>query len=349
MDGYALRSEDVRHCPVKLRVTDVIYAGQRPTVPVKPGTCSRIFTGAPLPPGADAVLMQEKVRAEGDWVEIFEPVPAGAAIRASGEDAKKGELLFPANTPLGVSEAGLLWSQGKSEVAVHRRPRVAILSTGDELCELGDFDDEHIVDSNSLCLSVSVARAGGIPTRLGIARDSLESIQERLRPAGEYDIVLTSAGVSVGDHDFVREALARLEVEMAFWRVAIKPGKPLAVGRKGSTIYFGLPGNPTSSLVSFELFVRPALRRMLGYPSVFPLPVVGRMSEKATKAKGLTQYIRGIATLSDGEIWAAPLSTQTSGALRSASQSTHLIVFPADSTEIRSGDPVQLIPVSWAS
>jgi molybdopterin molybdotransferase len=349
MDGYALRSEDLRSTATRLRVSQVVYAGHRESAPVTAGTCARIFTGAPLPAGADAVVMQEKTRRDGEWVEVLEPVGPNTSVRPRGEDAQKGDTLISAETPLGIPEGGLIWSQGKSEVAVHRRPRVAILSTGDELCELGEVDDDKIVDSNSHCLSAAVSRAGGLPTRLGIASDSLEEILRHLRSASSYDLVITSAGVSVGDRDFVREALAQLGVEMAFWRVAIKPGKPLAVGRKDSTVYFGLPGNPTSSLVSFELFVRPAVRRMLGHRSTTPFPVMGRITEAAKKQKGLTHYIRATATLRDGEIWAQPLATQTSGALRSAAYSTHLIVFSEDSTEIRPGDAVPLIPVSWSA
>jgi molybdopterin molybdotransferase len=348
MDGYAVRSDDLLRCPARLRVTDVIYAGHLPTKPVQPGGSARIFTGAPIPSGADAVVMQEKTRAEGDWVEVLEPVGPGTSIRPKGEDATKGEELIAAETPIGIPEAGLLWSQNKSEVAVHRQPKVAILSTGDELAELGDASQERIIDSNSLCLAAAVSRAGGVPTRLGIAPDSLDEIHRRLGEAQQFDVVITSAGVSVGERDFVRDALGRLGVDMSFWRVAIKPGKPLAVGRKNQTVYFGLPGNPTSSLVSFELFVRPALRRMLGYLSASPFSVSGRLAEELKKPKGLTHYVRAVATLRDGEIWARPLASQTSGALRSAASATHLIVFPEDSSGIQIGSPVQLIPLSWS-
>jgi molybdopterin molybdotransferase len=348
MDGYAVRAADVRECPARLKVTGVVYAGQVSSHKIIAGACARVFTGAPIPAGADAVVMQEKTRAADDWVEVLEPVAPGSFIRSKGEDAQVGEELLPAGTPIGIPEAGLLWSQNQFNIGVHRRPAVAILSTGDELAELGEPSPDRIIDSNSMCLEAAVTKAGGFPTRLGIAKDSPDAIYEKLTAALHFDVLLTSAGVSVGEHDFVREALARYGVDMAFWQVAIKPGKPLAVGRRGSTVYFGLPGNPTSSLVSFELFVRPALRRMLGHVSSLPLTVPGRLAERVTKPKGLTHYLRAAAETREGELWAKPLKSQTSGALRSSAGATHLIVFPEDSTELPLDSHVQLIPLSWS-
>lgn len=355
MDGYAVRSADLAKAPARLRIVETIFAGQLPTRAIGPGECSRIMTGAPLPAGADAVVMQERTRPsssstrEGGEVEVLEPASPGSFVRSRGEDARKGELLIPKGSPLGIPEAALLWSQGFAQVAVPRRPRVAILSTGDELARVDEPAGEKIVDSNSPALALATRRAGGTPFRLGIARDSLEDVVSKLARAQDHDVVITSAGVSVGEHDFVKEALNQLGVEMNFWRVAIKPGKPLAVGHKGSTLFFGLPGNPTSSLVSFELFVRPALRRMLGHSDVRPPRVRGRCAVDLRKAAGLSHFVRVVAEWRESDLWARPLATQTSGALRSAVGATHLMLFPESSTSLRAGDAVDLLPVSWAA
>lgn len=356
MDGYAVRSADLTGpLPIRLAVGETIHAGETPKRELRPGVCARIMTGAPLPAGADAVVMQERTRplqgAEGPAVEILEAVSAGTFVRPRGEDARTGELLLGRGTPLGIPDLGLITAQGMLTVPVPRRPRVAILSTGDELCRADEAPEGRIVDTNAPALALAVARAGGIPTLLGIARDTQAEVSSRLADAQGFDVVLTSAGVSVGDRDFVKSALQEQGVEMNFWRVAIKPGKPLAVGRRGTTLYFGLPGNPTSSLVTFELFVRPVLRRLLGHsPSdVEPARVPGRLEGELRKSPGLAHYIRVAASWRDGELWARPLATQTSGALRSAASATHLLHFPREASSLAHGAHVILLPVSWAA
>ncbi|MBF5044139.1 molybdopterin molybdotransferase MoeA [Aggregicoccus sp. 17bor-14] len=351
MDGYAVASSALQApFPVRLRVVETLYAGQRAQRTPGPGECTRLMTGAPLPPGTDAVVMQERVAVEPDGTVLFDaPAPAGQFVRSASEDARAGELLLARGTPLGLPELGLLLAQGRTEASVPRRPRVAILSTGDELCRADEPPGERIVDTNGPLLALAVARAGGLPTLLGIARDTLEDVERGLSEAEGYDVVLTSAGVSVGAHDHVRAALERRGVQMGFWRVAVKPGKPLAVGRKGASVYFGLPGNPTSSLVSFELFVRPALRRLLGFEAVEPVPVAGRLRGALKKPAGLAHYVRVQATWRDGALWASPLHTQTSGALRSSSAATHLLHFPREATGLAEGAPVELLPLSWTA
>lgn len=352
MDGYAVRSSDVEKTPARLRIVEAIFAGQIPARAIGPGECSRIMTGAPLPEGADAVVMQERTRhlpasgALGE-VEVLEPVRARASVRDQGEDARKGDRLLPRGTPLGIPEAALLWSQGGTQISVPRRPRVAIVSTGDELCRPDQLAEGKIVDSNSPALAAATRRAGGVALRLGIAQDSVDEVESLVRRAEGCDAVLTSAGVSVGEHDFVKSALDRLGVRMSFWRVAIKPGKPLAVGQKGATLFFGLPGNPTSSLVSFELFVRPALRKMLGHSDLRPERVRGRSAVELKKPSGLTHFIRATVERREAELWAQPLSSQNSGSIRSAVGVTHLLEFPRSSEVIHAGDPVDLLPISW--
>jgi molybdopterin molybdotransferase len=352
MDGYAVRSADLTGpLPVRLTVGETIHAGGTPKVELRPGTCARIMTGAPLPAGADAVVMQERTRpvqgAEGPSVEILEAVSAGNFVRPRGEDARARAPLLARGTPLGIPELGLITAQGMLTVPVSRRPRVAILSTGDELCRADEAPEGRIVDTNAPSLALAVMRAGGLPTLLGIARDTQEEVSARLADAQGFDVVLTSAGVSVGERDFVKAALQEQGVELNFWRVAIKPGKPLVVGRRGATLFFGLPGNPTSSLVTFELFVRPVLRRLQGHEDVEPPRVPGRLDGELRKQPGLAHYIRVAASWRDGELWARPLATQTSGALRSAASATHLLQFPREASSLAHGAHVILLPVSW--
>lgn len=353
MDGYAVRSADLSGAapPVRLAVLETLYAGTSPRQEVRPGTCARIMTGAPLPPGADAVVMRERTRPvpDGgvDQVDILEPVGPGTFVRPRGEDAKEGQVLLPRGTPLGIPELGLLWAQGQLSAPVPRAPRVAILSTGDELCRADEAPEGRIVDTNAPSLALAVRRAGGQPTLLGIARDTRDSVQAALSRVEGFDVVLTSAGVSVGERDYVKEVLATLGVEQHFWRVAIKPGKPLVVGRRAGTLFFGLPGNPTSSLVTFELFVRPALRRLLGHQDVAPVRVPGRLDGRLSKTPGLAHFVRVTAAWREGGLWARPLATQTSGVLRSAASATHLLHFPREASSLAHGDPIELLPLSW--
>jgi molybdopterin molybdotransferase len=349
MDGYAVRSADLQGTlPVRLSVGETVFAGKVPSREVVAGACARIMTGAPLPPGADAVVMRERTRPGPlDAVDILEAVGPGNFVRPRGEDAREGDVLLRRGTPLGIPELGLLWAQGMGAVPVPRRPRVAVLSTGDELCRVDEPPEGRIVDTNAPALALAVRRAGGLPTLLGIARDTREAVQEALSRVDGFDVVLTSAGVSVGDHDFVKDALEALGVSQHFWRVAIKPGKPLVVGQRGPTLFLGLPGNPTSSLVTFELFVRPALRRLLGLVDVEPPRVTGRLEGRLSKAPGLAHFVRVTASWRAGELWAKPLGTQTSGALRSASAATHLLHFPREDSSLADGAHVELLPLSW--
>lgn len=349
MDGYAVRSADATRPGVRLRVVEKIFAGDRPKKTIGPGHAARIMTGAPLPPGADAVLMQERTTAQGDDVELLEAVAAGASVRRAGEDTRAGEPLLAAGTPIGIPEAGLFWAQGLTTVTVRRRPRVAIASTGDELARVGeDPGADRIVDTNSPSIAAAVRRAGGDPVILGLAPDRIDAVKALFAKGldGSFDVLITSAGASVGEKDFAKEALEGLGVTMDFWKVAMRPGKPLAVGKKGGTLVFGLPGNPTSSLVSFELFVRPALRALQGLPSAIPsLP--GKISQPFKKAPGLRHFVRATVALEDGALWATPLKQQSSGALTSAALATHLISVPPEVSALVSGDAISLIPVSW--
>jgi molybdopterin molybdotransferase len=349
VDGYAVRAADAGSPGAALRVTQTVRAGTRPAQAVGRGEAARIMTGAPLPPGADAVVMQERAERLGDEVRLQEVPAAGQLVRRAGEDATAGSVLLPAGTVLGIPEAALLWAQGILEVQVPRRPTVAIVASGDELCLPEDAGGDRIVDTNSPQLALCVARAGGVPRLLGVAPDDPDALTALVEQALDADVVLTSAGVSVGDRDFVHEALRRLGVTVHFWRVAIKPGKPLLFGSRGRTAVFGLPGNPASSLVTFELFVRPALQRLVGHPAPGWRLVPGRCGATLRKPPGLTHYVRATAELRDGALWASPLSSQTSGAVRSVAGADCLLVLPAELERWEAGDPVSLLPVTWGA
>jgi molybdopterin molybdotransferase len=350
MDGYAVRSEDTAKAPVQLCVVETVYAGQRPKKSLRSLECCRIMTGASIPQGADAVIMQEKTRAVAgpeSLVEILEPVSRGSCVRARGEDAEAGALLLGRGTTLGIPELALALGQGILRVPVPRRPRVAILSTGDELCAGAAPTPDGIIDVNGPSLCLNVARHGGVPNFLGIAKDQKEAIRTKLEKAMDHDLVVTSAGASVGERDYTKEVLRELGVEIEFERVAIKPGKPVLFGRRGATLFLGLPGNPTSSLVTFELFVRPLLRRWLGWAEPLPVPTPARAAHALKKAPGIAHFVRVTVAWRDGELWASPLASQTSGAVRSASAATHLLHFPNDKEAINVGGAVELVAVGW--
>jgi molybdopterin molybdotransferase len=346
MDGYAVIAGDPSP---GLKVIEKIFAGQSPQQVIVAGTCARIMTGAPMPRGADAVVMQEKTKPlEGDRVEVLEAVKAGANVRRRGEDVDEGALLFSAGRELSVADAGALWGQGLEEVSVRRRPRVAIASSGDELCDVGALAEGKIVDTNSPVIAALVRRAGGIVTPLGRAADTLESARTLFAKGLESDVLITLAGASVGEKDFTREALTSLGVEIDFWKVAMKPGKPLAFGRRNDTLVFGLPGNPVSAMVTFELFVRPALRALQSLP-----PLAARLPARTTaaipKQPGLRLFVRATWEVREAELWVTPLASQSSGSLSSAAGSTCLIELPEDSGTLVIGSHCELLPVSWTT
>ncbi|MDP3157889.1 MAG: molybdopterin molybdotransferase MoeA [Archangium sp.] len=345
MDGYAVIAGDGA---TPLKIIERIFAGDTPRQRIVAGTCARIMTGAPLPPGADAVVMQEKTRAlEGDRVELLEHPDAGANIRRRGEDIEQGALLFSEGKELSIGDAGALWGQGLERVQVRRRPRVAIVSSGDELCDVGALREGKIVDTNSPVLAALVRRAGGLPTRIGRAADRLDSLTSLFAQGLEHDVLITLAGASVGEKDFTREALMGLGVDLDFWKVAMKPGKPLAFGRKGETLIFGLPGNPLSAMVTFEIFVRPALRAMQGLPALIPrLPA--RLGAPIAKQPGLRLFVRATWEVRGDTLWATPLKSQSSGSLSSASGATCLIELGEDAGNVETGNNCAVLPVSWA-
>lgn len=348
MDGYAVRAADLRgasdESPIALEVTSRIFAGDRPTRRVGPGEAARIMTGAPMPPGADAVVMQERTTVDGDRVSIAHAPNAGEFVRPAGEDCRPGDRVLAAGTVLTPGHIALLAALGRSELSVFQRPRVGILSTGDELCRIDEAPDGRIVDSNAWGLMAQVLAAGAIPVRLGVARDDRAEIDRLLAAASGCDVVLTSGGVSVGEKDFVLEALEALGVELRFWKVAMRPGKPLAFGVQGSRLFFGLPGNPVSSMVTFELFVRAALRVRMGHPQPVRPALRARLAEPVRKPAGLTHFLRAITTVEEGRLISRPLGKQSSGLVSAMATANSLMVLREQVTELAAGEEVEVLP-----
>jgi molybdopterin molybdotransferase len=349
MDGYAVRVADLekasRERPLALPVAFEMAAGTRPDRLLESGSVARIFTGAPLPPGADAVVRQEDVEGEAGLARFAAPVPRGENVRLAGEDVQAGDVVLDAGTRLGAAALGMLASLGRSVVAVHQRPRVAILSGGDELVEPdGDPSGGRIVASNSYSLAAQCREVGAEPVYLGIARDRPEALERTLRAGLAAHVIVSSAGVSVGDHDYVRPVLERLGCELVFWGVAIKPGYPLVFGRFGGAgpLVFGLPGNPVSAMVTFEQFVRPLLRKLAGHRVWFRPRVEAVLGERLRKGAGRMHLVRVRLERRDGRVVATPTGSQSSGVLRSMALAQGLLVFPAEATELAAGAPVQV-------
>jgi molybdopterin molybdotransferase len=331
MDGYAVRWEDLHGAspeePVRLDVIEVIQAGAVPRQAVTPGTASKIMTGAVLPHGADTIIRVEDTEEHDRQVWIKKHERVGAHIRDSGEDIHAGQVVLEKGRMLRPADIGLLSSVGRGFVLVRQRPRVAIVSTGNELVEVDEaLRPGQIVNSNAYTLAAAVQEAGGVPVPLQIARDTLSEIRATLSEAVRHDIVLSTGGVSVGDFDFVKEAMDELGVHRLFWQVAQKPGKPLTFGLLREKPYFGLPGNPVSALVCFYLYVRPALGKMMGQGKCFLPAVTATVSEDIPKTRGLTEFIRCRLERVHGQYQVHSTGSQSSGVLSSLSLGSGLIV-----------------------
>ena len=339
MDGYAVRSASVAgastEAPIRLPVRETIAAGQFASRPLGEGEAVRVMTGAPVPEGTDGVIRVEDTDGGITDVLIRDDRDAARNLRARGEDLHAGDVVLDRGTPIGAAQIGVLASVGAAAVDVFRRPRVAILGSGDELVDLDQFHEamagRRIVSSNSYTLAALVRLAGGIPVQLGTARDSAESIADGLRRADGCDLVITSAGISVGEFDYTREALVSLEAEMRFWKVRMRPGAPIGFGLLGGVPWLGLPGNPVSAMVTFELFARPMIRRMHGHARLFRRPVPAVLEEPVRIGVRLTHFLRAIATVRDDGLVAARLTgPQGSGILTSMSLANALLIVPED-------------------
>jgi len=337
MDGYAVRAADVKNAseanPAVLSVVEMIAAGYAPTKQVAAGQASRIMTGAMMPEGADAVVMQEVTQRAGDEVKIFESIDETGNVRFTGESVARGQQVMGKGKHLRPPEISMLASLNCPEVTVYRKPTVAIVSTGDELLLLGEpLEPGKIRESNRYGLYAQVEEAGGIPIDMGISPDDEAETERIFRAAlSKADALITSGGVSVGEHDVVKSVLAKLG-EINFWRVAMKPGKPQAYGISDGKPIFGLPGNPVSSLVVFELFVRPALLKMAGHTELLRPTFKATLAESITNKDGRVNYMRAILKESHGHYTAETTGPQGSGILHSLVLANGLITIPSGAT-----------------
>lgn len=345
MDGYAVRASDV---PGRLRVSGDIPAGHPSAHPLEPGTAMRIMTGAFVPDGADTVIQVELTDGGTDFVIFEKALPAGANIRRRGSDMRAGDVVLRAGTRIGPAEIAVLAAVQKTKVSAGRRPTVAILSTGDELIDPdGTLAAGKIVNTNGPLLAALVRDAGAIPRELGIVRDTREATIAGLEAALESDFVLSSGGVSVGAFDFVKEALEAIGAETKFWRVAMKPGKPVVLSTWRDRVIFGLPGNPVSCFVSFHLFVHPALRKYAGEEGRLFAPVVQmRVTAPLKPAGDRRVYVRVHVEADGGELVARPLASQGSGSLTSMLGANGLAVVEAGVTRIEEGERVPVLLTS---
>ncbi len=344
MDGYALRAADAPRAGARLRVSLEVFAGDAPGPGLAPGTCARVFTGAPLPAGADAVEMQEQVSRRGAVAVFRRRAEPGRFVRPAGADVREGAVALPRGSLVDSGAIGLAAGLGRSELPVRRRPRVALLATGTEIVPLDRPPGPgQIVDSNSHALAAAALEAGAVPQLLPLARDDRASLRASLTAARGADVLVSTGGVSVGEKDLVRAALQAAGARLDFWQVAIRPGKPVAFGLWGRTAVFGLPGNPTSAWVTFELFVRPALRALAGLPGSGRLVLPARLARAQEKPRQLTLYLRTRARRTGGELWLDPLPTQQSGHLTSAVNVDALAVLPAGAPHLARGARVEAI------
>lgn len=347
MDGYAVRAVDV---PAKLPVTGVIAAGAAVAelAPLLPGTAVQIFTGAPMPPGADAIVIVEDAIRDGDSVTLPAAV-RGEHVRRTGEDIAVGDIAVTAGLRVRPGAIAMLAAQGCSHVVVHCRPRVAIIATGDELVDVDSvLQPGHVVDSSAHMLAAQIIEAGGEPHYLGVVADEPSAVLDALQRALQFDVVLTTGGVSAGERDYVRPALAAAGIELEFWKVAMKPGKPFAFGRRlaapptitRATMVFALPGNPVSSFVAFELFVRPALLAMQGARNIDRTSVPVVLVDGYRKTAGRAHYVRATLARHGAALHAVMHAKQGSAMLSSVVECDALVEIPADADVLAPGSIV---------
>jgi molybdopterin molybdotransferase len=347
MDGYAVRWRDIQGTsigePVRLEVIEDLPAGFVSKKTVQQGQAIRIMTGAPIPRGADTVVPVEETKGESGSVLILKAVVRGDCIREAGEDVRRGDRVISRGDVIRPAEVGMLASLSRSSVSVYQRPQVAILCTGEELVDVDEeLDVAKIVSSNSYTLAAQVRDCEAIPIQLGIAKDRKDEIAGKLREGLRADVLISSAGVSVGDYDFVKDALNELGMEMVFWRVAMKPGRPMAFGTIGGKPVFGLPGNPVSSMVSFEQFVRPTLLKMMGHRHLFRPIIEAVVREDIHKEPGRRHFIRAVVSFERDHYVVTTTGEQGSGILRSMVKANGLVILPENQKTVRAGEKVSV-------
>lgn len=350
MDGYALWSTDTagasREHPVKLRLAGEVAAGQVMDRAVSRKEAVKIMTGAPLPPGTNSVVMLEEARLREGMVEVFSEIVPGTHVRKAGEDIKAGEAALKAGTRMGLQHLGLLAGLGYAHVPVFRLPRVAVLATGSELIAIDEpLAPGKIRNCNSLLLVALLRRLGVEPTDLGVVVDERDLIRQQLEEAAKSDIILISGGVSVGEHDLVKRCLRDLGMETLFWRVNMKPGKPLLFGRWRNSVVFGLPGNPISCVVCFLEFIAPFLQKVMGEQDPRNNRVHARLTQPIRKKEPRTQLFTAHLEENQGRLSVTPTPQQGSGMLNSLAQANAFIVVPEDIMQLEEGSLVEVIPL----
>jgi len=344
MDGYALRSEDVRLAPARLQVAGVIPAGSYPNFSLQPMQAAKIMTGAPLPLGADAVQMVEKTRPLKDSaaVEILEAVSSGHNVSPLGSEAQRGDVVLPAGAFISPGVIGLLAAVGKSSVAVYRAPSVGILATGDELVDIAAKPAlGQIRNSNSFTLYAQVKQAGGKPHLLGVAKDTKENLHRHIAEGLHYDLFLATGGVSMGDLDLVEEVFAEFGLEVFFEKIAMKPGKPVVMARstRGGLV-FGLPGNPVSATTVFEVLVRPVMRKMMGFPIYQNQMVLATLTEPFVNRSGRENYAPAVTWYEEKRFLVRPLKSKGSGDAVTYAKSNSYLICPIERTALSPNENV---------
>jgi len=348
MDGYAVRAADIASAPARLKVIGIAPAGHAFAGTVRTGEAVRIFTGGPVPRGADTIVIQENTETDGDHVVIKQaPVP-GHSVRGKGLDFRKGETLIKSGMRLDASAIGLAAAMNLPVLPLRRPPKVTLFTTGDELVPVGGKPNpDQIVSSNSIALAAFIRNFGGIPRDLGIIPDRLAATVRAIGRAQGSDILVTTGGASVGDHDFVREALIAAGIGIDFWKIAMRPGKPLMFGRKGSLRVIGLPGNPVSALVCARLFLKPLLDALLGLPPE-PEPRLARLAVAMAANDMRQDYVRAVLTAdAEGGLTVRPFPRQDSSMLRTLVEATGLIIRPPRAPAAPAGSLVPVLPIDF--
>jgi len=354
MDGYAVKAKETTGTsadnPITLIVIENIQAGYLPRKTLAPGEASKIMTGAFVPEGADAVVRLEDTKQEGNKVEIFAEVEKCLNIRYAGEDVKAGELVIPRGDVVRPAEMGMLASVGRASILVHQRPTVAVLATGDELVDVdGDVSGNKIISSNSYSLAGQVMACGADLLQLGIAKDTKEDLLAKFKAALRADVIVSSAGISVGDFDFVKDVMEEMGATIQFKEVAQRPGKPLTFGSIEGKPLFGLPGNPVSSMIAFEQYVRPVILKMMGHKRLFRRTIQAELTEDIKKKKGFRYFIRALIQCDGEKMTVATTGEQGSGILKSMVMANGIIIIPEDLSLAKKGSrvTVQLIDDSF--
>ena len=348
MDGFALSSSDLNGAsgdhPCVLRIIGESSAGNAFSGRIKAGQSVRVMTGGVLPRGADSVVpIEDAIEMDGETVRFSQSASPGRFVRKSGEDIKRGEVILKEGTAITPPSLGVLAALGRERVRVYKKPCVNIVATGNELVDLlAKPGKGKIRNSTSYGLAGYVVEAGGMPELMGIAGDREKALRKRLSDGLKADVLLVTGGVSVGKYDLVQETLSALGVEVKFWKVNIKPGRPFLFGVRKSTLVFGLPGNPVSTYVTFLQFVRPALLAMTGIREIQPLRLTAVLDQEFSKSDGKRHFVRGIAVRRSGELHVTTTGTQSSGAMSSMSRANCLMIIPEDSTNLHRGDSVDI-------